>query len=144
MIDAIDHLKAPVRPAQEEFVPTSLQFSITGLKDTRIERFLEEADAHGVHVKWFGASEPIGFTSRHVHWRYLNQEQAVPKADQVLKELCDIRLPLSLTPDDCSVIATVLREAMAAKAMPQWPIVVSCLKFDTVPNQHPERRFFKG
>ncbi len=114
MIDAVDHLQVPVRPAQEEFAPSSLQFSITGLKDTRIERFLEEADAHGVHVKWFGASEPIGFTSRHVHWRYLNQEQAVPKADQVLKELCDIRLPLSLTPDDCSVIATVLREAMAA------------------------------
>ncbi len=114
MIDAVDHVQIPARPVQEEFVPSSLQFRITGLEDTRIERFLEEADAHGIHVKWFGAAEPIGFTSRHDHWRYLNQEQAVPKADQVLKGLCDIRLPLSLTPDHCSVIATVLREAMAA------------------------------
>ncbi len=114
MIDAVDHLKVPVRPAQEEFVPSSLQFTIIGLKDTRIEQFLEEAAAHGVHVKWFGALEPIGFTSRHDHWRYLDLEQAVPRADQLLRGLCDIRLPLSLTPEDCSVIATVLREAMAA------------------------------
>ncbi len=114
MIEAIDHLQVPVRPAKEEFVPSSLQFSIIGLKDVRIERFLGETAAHGVHVKWFGAPEPIGFTSRHEHWRYLDQEQAVPKADQVLKGLCDIRLPLSLTPEDCFVIATVLREAMAA------------------------------
>ncbi len=95
-------------------MPSSLQFSITGLKDARIERFIEEADAHGVHVKWFGAPEPIGFTSRHDHWRYLDREQMVPMADHVLRELCDIRLPVSLTPEDCSVIASVLREAMAA------------------------------
>ena len=84
------------------------------MKDTRIERFLAEADAHGVHVKWFGASDPIGFTSRHDHWRYLDREQVVPRANQVLRGLCDIRLPWSLAPEDCSVIATVLREAMAA------------------------------
>lgn len=116
MIDAIDHLSMPVRPKQEGFVPSSLQFMISGIDDTRTLRFLSEADTHGVHVKWFGAETPVGFTSRHEHWAYLSGEGDVPTADAVLHGLCDIRLPLWLSDDDCAVIAGVLREAMTASA----------------------------
>lgn len=116
MIDAIDHLSMPVRPEKEGFVPSSLQFMISGIDDAQTERFLSEADAHGVHVKWFGVESPVGFTSRHEHWAYLTGEGSVPIADDVLHGLCDIRLPVWLSDDDCTVIAGVLREAMAASA----------------------------
>ena len=116
MIDTIDHLSRPIRPAKEGFVPSSLQFMISGIDDARTSRFLSEAAAHGVHIKWFGAEVPIGFTSRHDHWAYLNGMGDVPNADAVLHGLCDIRLPLWLSDEDCAVIAAVLREAMTASA----------------------------
>lgn len=116
MIDDIDHLSMPIRPEKEGFVPSSLQFLISGIDDARTARFLSEADAHGVHVKWFGADIPIGFTSRHDHWAYLPNTGGVPNADIVLHGLCDIRLPLWLSDDDCRTLADVLSEAIAASA----------------------------
>ena len=113
MIDAIDHIVVPKRPAEEGFVPSSLQFSLIGLGAAETARFLEAAAAHGVFVKWFGAEDAVGFTSRHDHWRYLRGEVRVPVADRVLSGLCDMRLPLWLTEADRATIAAVLREAMA-------------------------------
>ena len=113
MIDTIDHLDVPKRPAEEGFAPTSVQFSLVGLDDAQVARFLAAAEAHGVHVKWFGVKEPVGFTSRHDHWHYIGARTQVPTADKVLQSLCDIRLPLWLTAEDRATIAAVLREAMA-------------------------------
>jgi len=114
MIDAIDHLRMPARPAKEGFIPSSLQFSIEDLDDPAIERFLAEASERGVHIKWFGAADPVGFTSRHDHWRYIGGHARVPTADRVLHQLCDFRLPLWLTEEDCATIADVLRQSMVA------------------------------
>jgi dTDP-4-amino-4,6-dideoxygalactose transaminase len=111
-LTGIDHIEVPVRPQKEGFVPSSLQFSLTGLTDGQIETFLAAADAHGVHVKWFGVKDPTGFTSRHDHWRYLATRSGVPRADEVLHVLCDMRLPLSMSADDCACVATVLGEAI--------------------------------
>ncbi len=117
----IDGITLPRRPEKEQFAPSSLQFSVTGsdLGDEEIAVFAAEAAAHGVHIKWFGAPDPVGFTSRHDHWRYLGAAagNALDNADRVLHRLCDMRLPLWLDEDDCKTIAAVLREAMAkAKA----------------------------
>ena len=113
LVDAIEHIDVPARPAAEEFVPSSLQFSLVDLDDDRVERFIAAAGAHGVYVKWFGAAGPVGFTSRHDHWRYIETTKSVPNADRVLHGLCDLRLPLWLGEEDCVTIAAVLREAMA-------------------------------
>lgn len=113
MLDAIDHIVVPPRPAAEGFVPSSLQFSLADVTPARVARFLDAAADHGVFIKWFGAADPVGFTSRHDHWRYIGARTAVPQADRILRGLCDMRLPLWLTPADCTTIAAVLREAMA-------------------------------
>jgi len=114
LLARIAHLHLPPRPAEEGFVPSSLQFSLTDLPPDRIRRFVAECDAHGVHVKWFGAGDPLGFTSRHVHWGYLPRGAALPSADRVLAGLCDLRLPLALNEADCRTLAAVLDEAMHA------------------------------
>ncbi len=114
----IEGLVLPARPAKEDFAPTSMQFSVDPavLDDRELALFIREADAHGVHVKWFGAADPIGFTSRHDHWRYLDGSAAgkVPNADHILRRLCDFRLPLWLSDEDCRTIAAVLQQAVAA------------------------------
>ena len=118
LLAQVEHIEVPERPQQEGFVPSSLQFTLNGLDEDRMRRFVEEAIARGVHVKWFGEREPVGFTSRHDHWRYLGEAGAVPNADHVLARLCDIRLPLWLDEADCRCIADVLARAMAAAGAP--------------------------
>ncbi len=112
LLDAIDHITVPARPVKEGYVPSSLQFSLQGLSSDEIRDFIRISDRHGVHVKWFGNQEPVGFTSRHSHWRYLSGELDLSHADGVLDGLCDFRLPLWLDPNDCATIAAVLEQAM--------------------------------
>jgi dTDP-4-amino-4,6-dideoxygalactose transaminase len=109
------HLRLPHRPAQEQFVASSLQFSLVDLAPGQIAAAIARCSQRGVHVKWFGADEPVGFTSVWTHWRFFGGEpQSLPQAERVLAGLCDLRLPLTLSRDDCGAIASVIREALAA------------------------------
>ncbi len=113
-LEGVDHLRLPQRPALEQFVASSIQFSLTGLSAAAIATFLQAASDRGVHLKWFGAAAPQGFTSVWQHWRYFGPAQALPQAERVLAGLCDMRLPLMLTRADCVAIGTVIRAAIAA------------------------------
>jgi dTDP-4-amino-4,6-dideoxygalactose transaminase len=108
------HLSLPHRAADEQFVASSIQFSLVDLSPAQIRQFIACCAEHGVHVKWFGAEEPVGFTSVWTHWRYFGEPQALPNAERVLGGLCDMRLPLTLSRADCDAIATVVRAAMAS------------------------------
>jgi dTDP-4-amino-4,6-dideoxygalactose transaminase len=110
----VAHLTLPRRPPEEQFVASSIQFSLAGLPVRVIERFLADAAERGVHIKWFGAAAPRGFTSVWQHWRYFGTAQDLPRAEHILAGLCDMRLPLTLTEADCADIAEVIREALAA------------------------------
>ncbi len=109
----VANLVLPHRPPKEQFVASSLQFSLVGLPAAAIEGFLAIAAQRGVHIKWFGATAPKGFTSVWQHWRYFGEAQDLPQAERVLAGLCDMRLPLTLTQADCLAIGAVLRDALA-------------------------------
>ena len=93
---------------------SSIQFSVVDLSREHIQRFVAASAERGVHIKWFGADEPAGFTSVWTHWRYFGESQSLPNAERVLGGLCDMRLPLTLSQADCVAIAAVLRETLAA------------------------------
>ena len=112
----IDHLRLPQRPAQEEFVASSIQFSLIDLSCDAMQAFVAACAHRGVHIKWFGAAEPAGFTSVWRHWRYFGEPQSLPNAERVLGGLCDMRLPLGLARADCDAVAEVIRGALAAVA----------------------------
>ena len=112
-LEGVANLVLPRRPPQEQFVASSLQFSLTGLAPGAIEAFLAAAAQRGVFVKWFGAAAPKGFTSVWQHWRYFGQAQELPRAESVLAGLCDMRLPLTLMQADCVAIGAVIRDALA-------------------------------
>jgi dTDP-4-amino-4,6-dideoxygalactose transaminase len=108
------HLRLPHRPADEQYVASSIQFSLVGLSRAQIERVIAACAERGVHIKWFGADEPVGFTSVWTHWRYFGEAQSLPNAERVLGGLCDMRLPLTLTQADCEAIGGVIRAALSA------------------------------
>ena len=68
--------------------------------------------ARGVELKWFGADEPHGYTSRHQSWRYAGEQHA-PRTDVILKRLFDMRVPLTFSEDDCAQIAALIVDSIA-------------------------------
>ena len=106
------HIRLPLRPPQEQFVGSSLQFSLVDMDRAQMQAAVAACARSGVHVKWFGADEPVGFTSVWQHWRYFGEEQSLPRAQRVLAGLCDLRLPLSLSQTDCEAIGQIIRHAV--------------------------------
>lgn len=102
--------RLPARPPQEQFVGSSLQFFLDELTPAQIGLFCEAADELGVHVKWFGAVEPVAFTSAYNSWNYAPRRQ-LPKTDAVLATLCDIRIPLALPLESCEDVVAILAHA---------------------------------
>ncbi len=116
MVEALrgmPHLSLPARDPKEQFVASSLQFSVIDLSRERIASFIAACAARGLHVKWFGAEAPAGYTSVWAHWQFMGEAQQLPNAERVLGGLCDLRLPLTLSRADCQAIADTLRAAMA-------------------------------
>jgi dTDP-4-amino-4,6-dideoxygalactose transaminase len=117
-LQSVPHIHVPARVAAEQFVASSFQFSLVGIDRASMQRFIEACAAQGLHIKWFGAVEPLGFTSVWTHWRYFGAAQHLPNAEKVLAGLCDLRLPLMLSQSDCDAIAGAIRTAIATATQP--------------------------
>ncbi|HEX7074746.1 MAG TPA: DegT/DnrJ/EryC1/StrS aminotransferase family protein [Hyphomicrobiaceae bacterium] len=103
----------PVRPLQERYVGSSIQFLIPGISAEAARAFVGACASLGVELKWFGDQEPVAFTSTHKNWRYL-QPQALPATDEILSGLFDMRIPLTFTTADCSHIGDIIVASTAA------------------------------
>ncbi len=101
------------RPAEERYVASSFQFLLPDWPAGKVRAFLARAAARGVELKWFGAATPQGFTSRHDSWRYA-PAQSLPNTDRILAGLIDLRLPLTFTDEDATLIARILRAEVQA------------------------------
>jgi dTDP-4-amino-4,6-dideoxygalactose transaminase len=101
------------RPQAEAYVGSSFQFRLPGRDATSMRDLVARCAARGVELKWFGAPEPAGFTSRHDSWRYA-EAQSLPKTDAILASLLDLRLPLTFTEEDAGQIARVIRAEVLA------------------------------
>ncbi|MEO1677407.1 MAG: DegT/DnrJ/EryC1/StrS family aminotransferase [Pseudomonadota bacterium] len=97
------------RPQAEGFVGSSFQFRLPGWDPAQIEGLVAACAARGVELKWFGADQPKGFTSRYSHWGYADPP-VLPQTDRVLAGLLDMRLPLTFSLDDCALIARIIAE----------------------------------
>jgi len=106
-LSGVDALYMPHRPAEEFFVASSIQFLAPGFSREECERFVERMKALGVELKWFGAADPVAFTSNHRSWRYV-PAQDLPQTDGILAGLFDMRLPLTFSVADCAQIADLI------------------------------------
>ena len=102
-------IKLRTIPNQETHVGSSIQFRLPGLPLEQVPGFLAATLADGVELKWFGSAEPHGYTSAHQSWRYAG-ESKMPKTDEVLSRLFDMRIPLTFTVDDCREIAAIIAD----------------------------------
>ena len=101
------------RPEDEVYVGSSIQVLLPDWPERDVQTVLAQCLARGVELKWFGAAEPVAFTSRHDSWRYA-PPQSLPQTDRILAGLLDMRLPLTFSLTDCTLIARIIREEVSA------------------------------
>ncbi len=103
----VERLRVPLRPPAERYVGSSIQFLIPDIAQEEAHAFLAANQELGVELKWFGAPEPVGFTSTHRSWRYI-EGQNLPNTDRILPGLFDMRLPLTFSVADCRHIGDIV------------------------------------
>ena len=104
---AATNIDVPSRLDEEDYVASSIQFSARHLTPEQIVAAVDRCAAHGVYLKWFGNDQPLGFTSRYDHWRYA-PEQSLAKTQMILRGLIDMRIPLSMSLEECDVVAEII------------------------------------
>lgn len=115
-LEGVAGIRLIARPQHEDYMGSSFQFLLPGWEPARVASFVAGAAARGVELKWFGAADPQGFTSRYAHWRYAAPEP-LPQTDRVLAGLIDMRLPLTFAVEDAAQIARIIgQEAGLAAA----------------------------
>lgn len=103
----------PVPAPKAVRIGSSVQFRLPGVDTATSRTLIARLADRGVVVKWFGGAEPEGFTSAHQHWRYVSP-QTLPQSDVILREIFDLRVPLSFTLDDCATLAEILTNEIRA------------------------------
>ncbi len=98
-----------MRSIEESYVGSSIQFRIPGITKDDAKAFLEVNKKHGVEIKWFGEDDPNGFTSNHKSWQYV-EHQNLEVSDKILSSLFDLRLPLTFSLEDCSLLSEIIGE----------------------------------
>jgi dTDP-4-amino-4,6-dideoxygalactose transaminase len=111
MLSRSSRIVLPIRPEKESMASSSIQFRVPDFSTDSSHAFIAAAQSRGVELKWFGRSEPHGFTSRHDSWRYMPSQQ-LPQTDRILSTLFDMRLPLTFTLEDCEIIGKIIVETV--------------------------------
>ncbi|MEO0501750.1 MAG: DegT/DnrJ/EryC1/StrS family aminotransferase, partial [Pseudomonadota bacterium] len=101
------------RPAYETIVGSSIQFLLLDWAATAVREVIKRCAARGVELKWFGAPEPVAFTSRYDSWKYA-PSKPMAASDRVLAGIVDMRVPLTFSLEDCALIARIIRGEVSA------------------------------
>lgn len=109
-LNEIDGIVCPPRDPRENYVGSSIQFSLPGRDEATIRTFLSACMERGVELKWFGDREPVGFTSAYASWQYFEDLPDLPDTNGILAVMCDMRIPLTFDLEDCRLIAAIIAE----------------------------------
>lgn len=101
------------RPAQETIVGSSFQFLLLDWPEAKLRDVVARCAVRGVELKWFGAPEPVAFTSKYDSWTYA-PSMPMPATDRILAGIIDLRVPLTFSLEDCALIARIIRAEVSA------------------------------
>ncbi|MGB3186642.1 MAG: aminotransferase class I/II-fold pyridoxal phosphate-dependent enzyme [Ornithinimicrobium sp.] len=115
LVGDIPHVQVCRRAAQEEYVGSSLQFSLSDVTPEQISTVVKICSDLGLPVKWYGEPSMKGFISRPAQWEHITQE--LPRTEGILARLCDLRVPPSMQLLHCrraaEIIGFAVEEAVA-------------------------------
>ena len=103
-------MQVPDKLAPEERAPDSIQFNLEGMNDDQIAAFQTAAQARGIKVQVFGASQDNA--RAFWNWQFIEDLPELPQTRAMLMRACDVRLPARLKQDELDVIADILIAAV--------------------------------
>lgn len=104
------HLHVPKSLVEEQRAPDSIQFNLIDWNEIEAKKFVELAATHGVQVQIFGLSKDNA--RAFWNWKFLPENPGqLPKTRAMLMRACDVRLPVSLSIEECTEIANVIVSA---------------------------------
>ncbi|MCF6247239.1 MAG: aminotransferase class I/II-fold pyridoxal phosphate-dependent enzyme [Desulfobacula sp.] len=103
-------ISCPKRDPRENYVGSSIQFSLIGQDEVTIKQFLSRCMNQGVELKWFGNKEPVGFTSSYSSWKYFGRLPNLVNTRRILAAMCDMRIPLTFNEADCKLIIEIIKD----------------------------------
>lgn len=103
-------VQVPEKLAPEERAPDSIQFNLENMDDTQIAAFQKSAQARGIKVQVFGASEDNA--RAFWNWQFIEDLPELPQTRAMLMRACDVRLPARLKREELDVIADILLAAV--------------------------------
>jgi len=106
----------PARPDAEQFVASSIQFSLPAFTTAQILETVAQCNARGIVLKWFGDSEPKDYTSRYDSWRYIEEMPQLPQTERILSKLLDMRIPLTFSEADCQLLGEIICEVVSEQS----------------------------
>jgi dTDP-4-amino-4,6-dideoxygalactose transaminase len=109
-LNNINGIACPKRDPKETYVGSSIQFSLNSDHEEMTTTFLLRCMDRGVELKWFGNKEPIGFTSSYSNWEYIENLPSLPNTDRILRTMCDMRIPLTFSEEDCREIVEIISD----------------------------------
>ena len=110
-LNSVARVRVPRVAERHGIVGSSIQF-LLDLEPNQIAAVVCGCGDRGLHVKWFGNPDPLGFTSTFRHWAYLNDHPDAPRTAGILARLCDLRVSTALSLDDCRLIGDIIEEAI--------------------------------
>jgi len=112
-LNTIGLIRVPERNPKERYVGSSLQFTLQGLTREKVVDFLDGCERRGVEIKWFGWSKPRGYTSSFESWEYLKNSPELPATRGILDFMCDFRIPLTFSLEDCRDIVRIIKHVVS-------------------------------
>ena len=103
-------VQVPEKLAPEERAPDSIQFNLENMDDAQIAAFQKSAQARGIKVQVFGASEDNA--RAFWNWQFIEDLPELPQTRAMLLRACDVRLPARLKREELDVIADILLAAV--------------------------------
>lgn len=105
-------LSIPVNTPGMTPVHDSLQINLShDITNEQVQKFLDEAAAHGLPVELFGHSSNA---RNFVNWGFAPADEPLPLTGKMLSRACDVRLPLMWDDQDFSDMVDVLCESLDA------------------------------
>jgi dTDP-4-amino-4,6-dideoxygalactose transaminase len=109
-LNKIQGIICPKRDNRENYVGSSIQFSLVNQNEETIRQFLGKCMDQGVELKWFGNEEPVGFTSAYSSWKYFGELPELVNTRRILATMCDMRIPLTFSIEDCLQILEIIKD----------------------------------
>lgn len=103
-------MQVPDKLAPEERAPDSIQFNLVDMNDDQVMAFQDAAQARGLKVQVFGASQDNA--RAFWNWQFIKDLPELPQTRAMLMKACDVRLPARLKKPDLDAISEVLLAAI--------------------------------